>query len=245
MTITTILLDLDDTLLGNDMQDFLPPYFVGLAEKLADFAADQDLRQLMSASVQVTMANQDPQASNLTVFMADFVARLGHPLETIQPYLEVFYRETYPQLRQFTTFRPAAEPLVRRLLADGFKVVIATNPLFPAMAIEQRLDWAGIGDYPFALVTTMENSHYSKPNPRYYEEILSKTNSDPEHTWMVGDHPTNDIAPAHSLGLKTWWITDRVQHLPEPVPAPSCDKQGTLADLLAWVEVGGLAAWGE
>jgi HAD superfamily hydrolase (TIGR01549 family) len=245
LTVTTILLDLDDTLLGNDMKDFLPPYFVGLTEKLAEFAGGRDLRQLMSASVQVTMADQDPQASNMAVFMADFVARLGHPLAAVQPCLEAFYRETYPQLRQFTTVRPAAEPLVHRLLEDGFKVVIATNPLFPATAIEQRLGWAGLGGYPFTLVTTMENSHFSKPNRRYFEEILSKTNSRPEHTWMVGDNPTNDIAPARAVGLKTWWITDKVRHLPEPVPAPICDKQGALAEVLAWVEAGGLAARGE
>ena len=100
---------------------------------------------------------------------------------------------------------------VREVLSDeGYRVVIATNPLFPATAIEQRLDWAGVRDFPYALVTTMENSHFSKPNPRYYEEILAKIQSAPETTWMIGDNPTNDIIPARTLGLKTWWITDAI-----------------------------------
>lgn len=237
LTVTTVLLDLDDTLLGNPMSRFLPAYFAALEQRLSHFMVGRDLRQMMHASVQVLQANQNPQVSNIEAFMADFVRRVGVPAEDIQQALLLFYKEDYPHLRQYTARRPEAREVVQYLLNKGLKVVIATNPLFPATAIEQRLAWAGIDHLAYTLVTTMENSHFSKPNPRYYQEILAKVDSLPEFTWMVGDDPKNDIIPAHQLGLKTWWVADAAQNNPQP---SYCTKKGTLAEFLTWLKSGGL-----
>jgi HAD superfamily hydrolase (TIGR01549 family) len=222
------------------MRQFLPAYFAALEKRLGPFMNGQNLVQVMIASVQVVQANQDSRVSNMAAFMADLTQRIGFPLESIQPIIDTFYREDYPELRRYTTFRPEAQAVIRHLLAGGYKVVIATNPLFPATAVAQRLAWAGIRDFPYALVTTMENSHFSKPNLRYYQEILARVESTPETTWMVGDDPENDIAPARTLGLRTWWITNTAQHSPGAQPAPKCDKQGSLADFLTWIESGKL-----
>lgn len=234
--ITTVLLDLDNTLLGNDMKTFLPPYFAALQRRMQNLAGEQDLQTLMYASTQAIQANEDPAVDNLTAFMVDFSQRLGQPAGVIQALLETLYQEDYPHLQRYTTRRAEAAQVIRRLFDDGLTVVIATNPLFPAVAIEQRLQWAGIADFPYALVTTMENSHFSKPNPRYYRAILDRVGSAPGESWMVGDDPVNDIAPARIVGLKTWWITAGG----EPETGPACDRQGTLAEFLRWVEEGGL-----
>ena len=216
--ITTFLLDLDDTLLGNDMDNFLPPYFAYLKKRLGPLLDMQDLQQTLFASVQAMQANQDPTVTNMAAFMADFTQRLGHKIEAIQPALEAFYSQDYPQLQQYTTPQPEARPLVRYLLAGGYKVVIATNPMFPATAIEQRLDWAGIGDFPYALITTMENSHFTKPNPRYYQEILTKIESGPEATWMVGDNLVADVGGAQAAGIHGVWHDYQRRGLPEDAP---------------------------
>lgn len=239
MSTPTILLDLDNTLVGNDMERFLPPYFAALEKHLRNVIDPIDLKPLMFASIKATQANHDLAMTNLAVFTTDFARRVGLSVAELDAVLDVFYRDDYPHLRQYTTTRPEAQPVVRRLLADGCQVVIATNPLFPAVAIEQRLEWAGIGGFPYALVTSMDNSYFSKPDLRYYEAILRQIGAAPETTWMVGDDPVNDMAPARQIGLKTWWITDDAQ---TDQPAPDCDKQGTLAEFLAWVEAGGLTA---
>lgn len=235
MTVTTFLLDLDNTLLGNDMERFLPPYFGMFVQRFQPLAPGQDIRQLLIASVQSAIENQDPTVTNMAAFVAEFTRRLGCPVETINPILATIYQEDYPRLRRYTSLRPAAREVVQRLLACGCQVVIATQPLFPAIAIEQRLVWAGVADFPYARITTLENSHFSKPDVRYYQEILANVGSKPENTWMVGDDPARDIAPAHRLGLKSWWITDEVEISGEN-PAPPCDKSGSLADFLAWLE---------
>jgi HAD superfamily hydrolase (TIGR01549 family) len=234
----TFLLDLDDTLLINPMDRFLPAYFGLLEKRLAGFIGEEPLRQLMYRSVQVMMAKADPAVTNLAAFMDDFAQRLGVPLELIQPTIEEFYRDDYPHLRQHTLARPEAKAVITTLIEQGQQVVIATNPLFPATAIMQRISWAEVHDFAYALITTMDNSHFCKPDPRYYQEILDKVGAAPEATWMVGDDVENDILPARSLGLKTWWITS------SPSASAQADRQGTLSEFLAWLKTGNLLGKG-
>ena len=238
MTTSTILLDLDNTLLGNDMKEFLPPYFALLHKHFQEFTDIQTLWQVTLSSVQNIHAQPAETDNRVETFIIEFSRQMGQPLDVVRQAWDTFYQEDFPKLKAYTTPRPEAETVVRRLLADGHQVVIATNPLFPAAAIEQRMVWAGVHDFPYARVTTMENSRYFKPDPRYYREILAKVNGAPESAWMVGDDPVNDIEPARSLGLRTWWITPNGPSA--QIPPPESDKQGSLSDFLAWIESGGL-----
>jgi hypothetical protein len=62
--IQTVLLDLDDTLLDNDMGRFLPPYFEALGRRMARFIAPDKLVNLLLSSTRVMMRNQDPTVTN-------------------------------------------------------------------------------------------------------------------------------------------------------------------------------------
>jgi HAD superfamily hydrolase (TIGR01549 family) len=234
--IRAVLLDLDDTLLGNNMERFLPLYFAALGERMNRFLAPQDLVRKVMTSSRVMMRNQDPTVTNQQAFDANFFTALGYPESEVRPVIASFYEDDFPALKQYTQLRPEARPLVQILFDQGYDVVIATNPLFPRRAIEHRMDWAGVFDFPFKLVTTYENSHFSKPNPRYYQEILAKTGCRPQDALMVGDDFENDIAPAMQVGLYTYWITDGACN----DASPYVGLQGTLADCLAWVRSGGL-----
>lgn len=231
-----VLLDLDDTLLDNDMERFLPPYFVALGRRMARFVAPDELVRLLLASTQVMMKNQDPAITNKQAFDADFFPRLGCAAANIRPVIQSFYEEDFSKLRPYTRPRPEARPLVQALFDEGYDVVIATNPMFPRLAVEHRLNWAGVLDLPFKLVTTYENSHFCKPNPRYYREVLSKLDCRPDEAIMVGDDLGNDIEPARQVGMHTYWVvnTDRDSHSSYP------GLRGNLADCLAWVQSGGL-----
>ena len=41
-------------------------------------------------------------------------------------------------------------------------------------------------------ISTYENSHYSKPNIKYYEEILNKLNLNKEECLMIGNDTIED-----------------------------------------------------
>ena len=105
-----------------------------------------------------------------------------------------FYANGYPALRQYTRRKPEACQVVEKAFDLGYDVVIATNPLFPATAIEQRLEWADLADFPYRLVTTYENSRACKPNLLYYEQILENIGHCADACLMVGDEDRDMIA---------------------------------------------------
>jgi HAD superfamily hydrolase (TIGR01662 family) len=234
--IHAVLLDLDDTLLDNDMGRFLPPYFSALGQRMAGFVAPDRLVEMLLASTRVMMQNQDATITNQQAFNAHFFPRLGYAEPEVRPVIHSFYEQDYPKLKAYTRPRPEARPLVQAIFDQGYAVAIATNPMFPLRAIEQRLEWAGVLDFPFKLVTSYENAHFCKPNPRYYREIVDKLGCRPQEAMMVGDDTGNDIEPALQIGLHTYWITNH-----------SADEsfsyaglRGSLAECLAWVQAGGL-----
>ena len=87
------------------------------------------------------------------------------------------------------------------------RIVLATNPLFPSIATESRMRWAGLAPDDFELYTTYENSSFCKPNPKYYEEILGKLGVSAEECLMVGNDVTEDMI-AETLGMKVFLLTD-------------------------------------
>lgn len=237
MPLTTILLDLDDTLLTIDMECFVHAYVKGLTLALSDFADAEQISAALLEATHAILPNEDPALTNEQVFFESFLPHLHGPFEQIEAAVATYFSRDYPTLKRFTQPRPAAPLLVQALFCRNYKVVIATNPLYPKPAIEQRLAWTDALDFPYQLVTAMENMHACKPSPAYYQEILQTIDSQPAETLMVGDDPKNDIAPAGGLGCQTWWIPGN-EGVTEGVQA---DYQGSLDDLLTWVEEGRLA----
>ena len=97
--------------------------------------------------------------------------------------------------------------MIRAVKDSGRTAVLATNPLFPAIATYSRVKWAGLDPEEFALITTYENSCHSKPNPDYYREILEKLNLQPEECLMVGNDASEDTVP-EELGMQVFLLTD-------------------------------------
>jgi FMN phosphatase YigB (HAD superfamily) len=234
MNISTVLLDLDNTLLGNSMEEFLPAYFALLEPRLAAVITDHNIRQTVTESVQAAIKQQAVTKTLFISFITDFSRRVGVPKHQLESIFSQFYEEDFPKLRSATRCSQSARKVISALAETGRQIIIATNPLFPETAIRQRLDWADVNDFPFALVTTMENSHFCKPDLRYYCEILRQTGSKPQTSLMVGNDLEMDMAPAQRLGLNTWWVTDHVTLIPQQHPAV-CDNQGTLNELAGWL----------
>lgn len=204
----TLLLDMDDTLLINDMDRFLPAYLQQLGAHLQDCIAQDRMIPALLAGTKAMVQKQCPQETLETAFDVVFYPQTGRSKAQLSSQLEDFYRRIYPALRSVTSVKPEAVDFVDWAFAQGYSVSIATNPLFPRMAIEQRLEWAGLptSKYPFALVTSFEQFHFSKPNPAYYAEILGQLGW-PEHpAAMVGNSLLDDIQPAQVLGLPAFHL---------------------------------------
>lgn len=204
-----VLFDLDDTLLGNDMDHFLPGYFALLGQHAERYLSrDRFLQELMTCT-EAMIRDVDPALSNRDVFWQHFARRTGLDAVEMEAFFEQFYRHQFHQLRDRTEKRPFAAELVQFCLDHNLDVVVATNPLFPLIAIEARLAWGGlpVDQYNFALVTAYENMHAAKPQPAYYTEILDKIGCAPAEALMVGNDWEADILPARSVGIQTYWLS--------------------------------------
>ena len=84
--------------------------------------------------------------------------------------------------------------------------MLATNPMFPESAIRDRMDWAGVGDLPWELVTSYENMHHCKPYP--HTIWMPAPESRTWHCLMVGNDLQNDIIPAASACMHTFLVND-------------------------------------
>lgn len=229
----TLLLDLDDTLLHSNTDVLIPAYFEKLAGFLAHRVDPKLLIKELLAGSQLMFENQRPDLTLDQVFSQHFFPAIGVERDEIQPELDRFYDQVFPTLKDFTTPRPGNVDLVDYAFAQQWQVVIATNPLFPRKAIEHRLRWAGLPPekYPFALITSMENSHFTKTTPAYYAEILGKLGWESDPVLMVGDDPQMDMASAAKAGLPIYWVRPEGTYAPELQDEP----QGTFADFQGWI----------
>lgn len=236
--IRAVLFDLDNTLITNPNDQFVPAYLRALGAHLASLVPPERLLPELLRCVRVMLESTDPNHTLKEVFWAELLPALDVPAAELFPLVESFYAGVYGRLRCYTQPRPDAPRAVRAALRAGCDVVIATNPLYPATAILQRLAWAGVpaDEYPYALVTSYEVMHAGKPRPEYFREIADRIGRRPEDCLMVGDDLAQDMI-ARSVGLRTYWITDGVADIPAGVEA---DGWGTLAEFADWAEKGGL-----
>ncbi|MFP4322868.1 MAG: HAD-IA family hydrolase [Anaerolineales bacterium] len=235
--IKAVLLDLDDTLLGYPEGGLSAFIRHNLAALDAYFAREHSLPSLQAAlvnGVQTLAANQTPDQRNDARYWDVLAPHLPAEwtLADWQTHYNTYIATEYTALRERTVPLIAAQTLVEQLSAAGYAVVIATNPIYTANVIEERLRWAGLPpDHPALWrITHAENSYFAKPQPHYYEEIMLHIGIDPYEAIMVGDSWRNDIQPAAQAGLYTFWVNRGAQIPPGATIQPTAI--GSLDDFL-------------
>jgi FMN phosphatase YigB (HAD superfamily) len=231
----TLLLDLDDTLLDSNMNAFIPAYFQKLAGYLANRVSPDELVKYLMIGTRQMMSNTDPRQTLRETFDANFYHPLGLDREQMRPVLEKFYDEIFPTLQVLTKPRPEAVAFVDWAVAQGYRIAISTNPLFPQKAIYHRLRWAGLDPqkYPFEVISSYEEFHFSKPNPAYFAEVLARMGWPDGPVLLVGDDPELDLIPAMKMGLSSFWITADGANLPDGLNPVG---EGRIKDLCSWLE---------
>ena len=206
-TITTVLFDLDGTLLPMDLDAFIHTYFGLLAQKAAPYGYEpkpliDGVWKGMGAMIQ-----NDGACPNSQRFWQAFCQEMGEEAAELQPVFDEFYAKEFEGARRSVKGNPLAAQAVKGLKGKGYTVILATNPVFPLVAVQKRLSWLGLTPEDFALVTSYENSNACKPNPQYYREILEKAGKSPRECLMVGNDAKEDLA-ARKAGLSVYLITD-------------------------------------
>lgn len=150
------------------------------------------------------------------LFWNVFTRELGIQALALESILNDFYAREFDEARSVLREDADRGGLIRSLRDKGLGLVLATNPVFPAAAVETRLGWAGLAAQDFDYITTYENSRRSKPDPGYYQDILSHIGKRPEECLMVGNNPSDDMA-AQKAGLAVYLVTDYIEN-PDGLP---------------------------
>jgi FMN phosphatase YigB (HAD superfamily) len=232
----TLLVDLDDTLLGNKMETFLPAYLGALGLHLADYVSPKKMAETMIAATQCMFINKRPDRTLKEAFDPCFYPTLGLIETECREIFDQFYAEIFPILKDKTQYRSEAVEFIKAAFARGYQIGIATNPAFPQTAIIQRLEWAGLSHliYPFSLIPSYETFHFTKPNPAYFAEFLTRIGWPDGPVLMIGNDPDHDIRGSRGSGLSAFWVSEEDSQFPEGNSFPN--GSGTLDELLAWID---------
>lgn len=204
---TTLLFDLDGTLLPMDMDQFTHYYFRLLAKKLTPHGYQPEaLMRGIMAGIEAMVKN-DGSRTNEEAFWDCFVGLLGEHTRKDIPLFEEFYSNEFQQARVSCGYNPKAGEILALAKEKGYRVALATNPLFPKIATESRIRWAGLKPEDFELYTTYEESCFCKPNLKYYEAVIAKLGVTPEECMMIGNDVSEDMV-AEQLGMKVFLLTD-------------------------------------
>ena len=237
--ISTLLFDLDNTLIMFDEQEFIPLYgkniYTYFTEEIASY---EEFMKLFLSSTHAMLEKEPKGLTNLEKFATNFSPKMNLPSDVIIERFLQFYTTQFDQIFSVISPAPFAKPLLQ-LASQHFNVVVATNPLFPRIATEKRLDWGKIGlaDIPWLEITVADEYSTAKPNLTYYEEVLEKIQKSPNECVMIGNDRINDMI-AGKLGIKTFYIEtntapDKIitTDLDRENPLFPIDDSGTLEDL--------------
>jgi FMN phosphatase YigB (HAD superfamily) len=226
----TLLLDLDDTLLQNDMGTFIPAYLQALSKRLTEKVSPDHLVKHLMRATQIMIANDRPDRTLKEVFDQAFYPALGLEESQVHQEIEDFYQNHFTQLQGLTRQMPGAVELVKESLQRNYDLILATNPLFPLLANLHRLKWAGLGDVIplFRIIASYETFHFAKPNPAFFTELLARDGWREQGVLMIGNDLEMDILPARKIGIQTFLVS--------PLSHPSVSVGGDLSRVIDWID---------
>ena len=233
MKIKAVLFDLDGTLLPMDQEKFVKDYFGRIARYLAPYGVDPNA--LVDAIWRGTgaMMKNDGSMTNEDRFWQTVSGLLGENIRDKEPFFERFYIEEFDKVRASCGFDAEAAPAVRTLAERGYRLILATSPIFPAIATEKRLEWTGLMTDEFEYITTYENSRFCKPSLDYYRGILEHCGLAPDECIMVGNDVGEDMV-AERLGSYVYLVTrDLINRGGSDI---SAYHKGTLAQLPDYID---------
>lgn len=206
MSIKAILFDLDGTLLPMDQDAFAKGYFSSIARKMANHGYEPALLIDTILKGTAAMVGNDGGCTNEERFWECFNKVFGERSEDQVRAFDRYYAENFDSNVKFCSPDPKAAEAVKALKERGFRLILATNPLFPPEATRKRIIWTGLQPSDFELFTAYDNATFCKPNLSYYTEILEKLSLDAKDCLMVGNDVDEDMI-AEELGMKVFLIT--------------------------------------
>ena len=200
----TILFDLDGTLLKMDFDTFIKAYIGSLVKKYGHEINPELLVKALTQSIYATIGN-DGRSTNEEVFLANFNAITNSHYRSED--FEEYYLNEFQKIKDVLQIDGEARAIIDLLKAKGYRLILATNTIFPRIATLQRMGFIGLKPEDFEYITHYSNCHYTKPNLDFYRELLNEIHEVPENCIMVGNDLDEDMV-VNELGMDFVLIND-------------------------------------
>lgn len=205
--IHTIFFDLDGTLFDLDKSMFVQKYYEMVQKAFASFDnAKKIAKDILQA--EFAFQNNDGSLTNERFFESYITSTTGLPFDMVAKTMTDMYARDFANLQVTAKQYPDMPEIIRILKQKGYRLMVLTNPVFPLSAVHERIRWAGLDPEDFSYITSYETCHYCKPKPAFYQEVLDRFQLNKEEVMMIGNDMQDDIQPALSIGLKTYYETD-------------------------------------
>lgn len=228
-----IFFDLDGTLLPMHQKQFEHEYFKRITIKFAKLGYDSEyFQKALWAGINAMWTN-DGKQTNEQLFWSVFEKFFGDDVKNMQPVFEEYYFNEYNQIAEIVTKDENIKKIVDWCKENFEYVILATNPFFPTFGTNNRLGWVGLSLQDFDYVTTYENSCHSKPDPKYFEDLLEKFNLKPEDCIMVGNNEHEDYIVSKQVGFEAVLAGDFILPYEKTTQHAPAVKLENLIDVLA------------
>ncbi|SHH40033.1 HAD family hydrolase [Thermosipho atlanticus] len=196
-----IFLDYDGTIVETPEQDFMKLYFLELSKK-SQLPIEYIYKMVMS-SIEEILKNQNPEKFLFDSFLEVIVSKDKYDREFWYNLFFDFYENEFDKVGK--VMKPNKK-LVEKIKTTNKKLIFASNPLFPEIATLKRIRFVGLKPENFTYIAHMENSHFAKPNPLFFKEIMEELNISPNECVMIGD--TEYDKSCEKVGIKFFHISE-------------------------------------
>jgi FMN phosphatase YigB (HAD superfamily) len=220
-----LLFDLDGTLLHFDLNEFVAGYLSLIRQEFQSYPWHNKVSEWILTGTDL-MLNNNGSKTNQEIFLEYFTKKSGLSAKDVWSKFMTFYEQKFDDLQTISQQDREAINTIEKALQAGYQLILATQPIFPEIAIRKRLAWAGLDHIPFILITDIEKMSACKPSEIYFEEIMNYTGAKSSECLMIGNDPITDMA-AVKKDILTFFITDQNDR---SIP-PEADFSGKFDDL--------------
>lgn len=147
---------------------------------------------------------------------------LGQNDPELASHLTTFYLE-----HRFTAIAlyPDVLPVLTLLRGSYHLGLVSNGNTYP-----ERCGLPGI----FAFTIFAQDYEVQKPEPEFYERVLSKTHMNPHEIIHVGDSLSNDVSGAQAVGIRAIWVNrHQIRNETNVQPFAEIASLGELPEVLA------------
>ena len=203
MEYTTLLLDLDNTLLDFNKAEYFA--IKQVLEKYGLPADDQTIKTYSAINLKYWKRFEKGEIAKSDIFENRFIDLFA--ILNVSRDEKAFSKDYFAALSEGYYTVDGAKEILSHLKSKGYFLVAATNGV--SLTQYKRIDCSGLKPY-FDAVLVSEDTGHQKPEREYFDYIVNNIpEKDKRKILIVGDSQSSDILGGINSGIDTCWYNPK------------------------------------